>query len=140
MTLAMPIGTATNYPYQFGRVFKQGVIANYPQVLIDGVAQTTQADVKNRWPDGSVKFAIISLIVPSLTTSAKTFTFQNQATVNSTPETKANMLANYDFNCAINATQCAAVNSSLTFNVTSTNVPTVDSGGNTIAQPIYISG
>jgi hypothetical protein len=104
MTLAMPIGTATNYPYQFGRVFKQGVIANYPQVLIDGVAQTTQADVKNRWPDGSVKFAILSLIVPSLSTSAKTFTFQNQVTVNSTPETKVNMLANYDFNCTINAT------------------------------------
>jgi hypothetical protein len=140
MSLSLPTGTTTSYPYQFGRVFKQGVIANYPQVLIDGAAQTTQADVKNRWPDGSVKFAILSLIVPSLSTSAKTFTFQNQATVNSTPETKANMLASYDFNCAINATQCAAVNSSLTFNVTSTNVPTVDSGGNTIAQPIYISG
>jgi hypothetical protein len=104
MSLSLPTGTATNYPYQFGRVFKQGVIANYPQVLIDGVAQTTQADVKNRWPDGSVKFAILSLVVPSLSTSAKTFTFQNQVTVNSTPETKANMLANYDFNCTINAT------------------------------------
>jgi hypothetical protein len=104
MSLSLPTGTATSYPYQFGRVFKTGVIANYPQVLIDGVAQATQADVKNRWPDGSVKFAIISLIVPSLSTTAKTFTFQNQATVNSTPETKANMLANYDFNCTINAT------------------------------------
>jgi hypothetical protein len=104
MSLSLPTGTATSYPYQFGRVFKQGVIANYPQVLIDGAAQTTQADVKNRWPDGSVKFAILSLIVPSLSTTAKTFTFQNQATVNSTPETKANMLANYDFNCTINAT------------------------------------
>jgi len=104
MSLSLPASTATNYPYQFGRVFKQGVIANYPQVLIDGVAQATQADVKNRWPDGSVKFAILSLIVPSLSTTAKTFTFQNQATVNSTPETKANMLANYDFNCTINAT------------------------------------
>jgi hypothetical protein len=104
MSLSLPTGTATSYPYQFGRVFKQGVIADYPQVLIDGVAQTTQADVKNRWPDGSVKFAILSLIVPSLSTTAKTFTFQNQVTVNSTPETKANMLANYDFNCTINAT------------------------------------
>jgi hypothetical protein len=104
MSLSLPTGTATNYPYQFGRVFKQGVIANYPQVLIDGVAQTTQADVKNRWPDGSVKFAVLSLVVPSLSTTPKTFTFQNQVTVNSTPETKANMLANYDFNCTINAT------------------------------------
>lgn len=104
MTLALPTGTATNYPYQFGRVFKQGEIANYPQVLIDGVTQTTQADVKNRWPDGSVKFAIISLIVPSLNTSLKKLTFQNQASGNNTPETKANMLANYDFEATIVAT------------------------------------
>jgi hypothetical protein len=104
MSLSLPTGTATNYPYQFGRVFKQGVIANYPQVLIDGVAQTTQADVKNRWPDGSVKFAVLSLVVPSLSTSAKTLTFQNQVSSSNTPETKANMLASYDFNCTINAT------------------------------------
>jgi len=104
MSLSLPTGTATNYPYQFGRVFKQGVIANFPQVLIDGVAQTTQADVKNRWPDGSVKFAVLSLVVPSLSTSAKTLTFQNQVSSSNTPETKANMLAGYDFNCTINAT------------------------------------
>jgi hypothetical protein len=104
MSLSLPTGTATSYPYQFGRVFKQGVIANYPQVLIDGVPQTTQADVKNRWPDGSVKFAILSLVVSSLNTAQSTLTFQNQSTVNSTPETKANMLANYDFDCIIDAT------------------------------------
>jgi hypothetical protein len=87
ITLSLPTGTATNYPFQFGRVFKQGVIANYPQVLVGGSAQTTQADVKNRWPDGSVKFAVISCIIPSLSTSNTTITFQNQASSNSTPVT-----------------------------------------------------
>jgi hypothetical protein len=140
MSLSLPTGTATSYPYQFGRVFKQGVIANYPQVLIDGVAQTTQADVKNRWPDGSVKFAVLSLVVPSLNTSAKTLTFQNQVSSSNTPETKANMLANYDFNCAINATQSALVSpSSLTFSVASTNVQTTDRYGSAISTPVTLS-
>jgi hypothetical protein len=140
MSLSLPTGTATNYPYQFGRAFKQGVIANYPQVLIDEVAQTTQADVKNRWPDGSVKFAVLSLVVPSLSTSAKTLTFQNQVSSSNTPETKANMLANYDFNCAINATQSALVSpSSLTFSVASTNVQTTDRYGSAISTPVTLS-
>jgi hypothetical protein len=104
ITLSLPTGTATNYPYQFGRVFKQGVIANYPQVLIGGSAQTTQADVKNRWPDGSVKFAVISCIIPSLSTSNTTITFQNQASSNNTAVTVSSMLSAYDFNCTINAT------------------------------------
>lgn len=108
MTLSLPAGTSTNYPYQFGRVFKQGAIADYPQVLINGEAQTTQADVKNRWPDGSVKFAVISIIVSSLNTTTKTLTFQNQVAGSNTPETKANMLANYDFNCTINATSAGS--------------------------------
>jgi hypothetical protein len=136
MTLSLPTGSATNYPYQFGRVFKQGVIANSPQVLIDGVAQTTQADVKNRWPDGSVKFAVISLVVPSLGTSIKNLTFQNQASPNNTPETKANMLANYDFDCVVNATQNLPITSSVTFTVSGQNIPLTDATGATIAKPI----
>jgi hypothetical protein len=107
MTVNLPSGTATNYPYQFGRIFKQGAIVDYPQVLLDGNAITTQADVKNRWPDGSVKFAVISVILPFIGTITKTITFQNQATNNSTAETVANMLADYNFNCTINATVAA---------------------------------
>src|SRR5262249_24244543 len=44
----------TNYPLQFGRPFIAGAIPDQPQVLINGAAATTQADVKNRYPDGSV--------------------------------------------------------------------------------------
>jgi hypothetical protein len=42
-----------NYPYQFGRPFVDGAIANQPQVLVNGQPVATQADVKNRYPDGS---------------------------------------------------------------------------------------
>src|SRR5258706_15617899 len=46
------------YPLQFGRPFVQGEIQGYPQVLVNGTPILTQADVKNRYADGSVKFAI----------------------------------------------------------------------------------
>src|SRR5215212_4893601 len=50
-----------NYPLQFGRPFIRGEIHEYPQVVIGGVPVATQADIKNRFPDGSVAFAVISL-------------------------------------------------------------------------------
>ncbi len=102
MRLSSVSGTLTDYPYQFGRPFKPGVISNFPQVLINGTPVTTQADVKTRHADGSVKFAVLSIVVPSLPTTETVLTFQNQASVISTPETIANMLANYDFEATIN--------------------------------------
>lgn len=43
------------------RIFTKGEIAHYPQPRISGTPLTTwQADVKNHWSDGTVKFAIIS--------------------------------------------------------------------------------
>jgi hypothetical protein len=41
-----------SYPFQFGRPFLQRAIPHLPRVLIDGRPVTTQADVKNRYPDG----------------------------------------------------------------------------------------
>jgi hypothetical protein len=107
ITISLPTGSATNYPYQFGRVFRYGEIANVPQVRVDGVAITTQADVKNRHADGSVKFAVLSVVLPTLSTTPRVLSFQNQASGSNTPVTVASMLADYDFNCAINATVSA---------------------------------
>ena len=51
----------SNRPFSISRVFAQGEIASYPQPVIGGQGLATwQSDVKNRWPDGSVKHAIIS--------------------------------------------------------------------------------
>ncbi len=104
MTVTDKSGVArTNYPLEFGRPFVQGEIANYPQVLVNGSAVTTQADVKQHWPDGSVKHAILSLLVPSIAASGSvTLTFQNQASGNNTPLTQTQMLASgYNFDAVI---------------------------------------
>lgn len=47
--------------HRIPRWFARGEIAGYPRPFIGGSgAAAWQADVKNRWPDGSVRFAIIS--------------------------------------------------------------------------------
>ena len=93
----------TNYPFQFGRPFIAGSIPNQPQVLINGTAVVTQADVKNRYPDGSIKFAVIAVMIPTIpTTGSLTLTFRNQTLGNNTPLTQAQMLDPlYAFNAYI---------------------------------------
>lgn len=47
------------------RWFARGEIANYPRPFVAGGAPAAwQAEVKNRWPDGSVRFAIMSFPAP----------------------------------------------------------------------------
>jgi hypothetical protein len=79
--------TQTGRVIMFGRVFADGEIASYPQPLVGGSAlgsTSWQADVKNRWPDGSVKFAVISLITTLSSGTCATVTFQNNASGNNT--------------------------------------------------------
>jgi hypothetical protein len=63
-------GAAKNYPLQFGRPFLGGAIPHSPQVLINGVPVPSQADVKNRYPDGSVEFAVIAVQIPAISANA----------------------------------------------------------------------
>ena len=64
-----------------------------PQTLINGTPATSQADVKNYYPDGSVEFAIIAVVIPTLpTTGSTTLTFQ-PAACNNTALTSAAMLS-----------------------------------------------
>jgi hypothetical protein len=92
-----------NYPYQFGRPFIDGAIADQPRVLINGRPVTTQADVKNRYPDGSVEFAVIAVVIPAIPASGSlTLTFQNQSAGSNTPLTQAQMLApTYNFDASM---------------------------------------
>ena len=69
-------------PETVTRFFKPGEIAHYAQAVINHVPLLTQCDVKNRWPDGSVKFAIISFVVPQIDSNGALVTFQDQATGN----------------------------------------------------------
>src|SRR5689334_16819511 len=75
--------TTTNYPVQIGRPFVKGEISGFPQALVNGTAVSTQADVKQRWNDGSVKHAIVSFLIPTLSSgSTVTVTFRNQSACN----------------------------------------------------------
>src|SRR5436305_2485053 len=87
-------GAATrNYPVQIGRPFLQGEIAHFPMAILDGAPVFTQADVKQRWPDGSVKHAILSFLIPELKSGAKVkVTFQDQTGGNNTAILDKNLM------------------------------------------------
>jgi hypothetical protein len=88
----------TNLPVTFGRAFLEGEIpgGSCPQPVAGGTpiaAGNWQADVKNAWPDGSVKFAVVSLIVPTLASGgSQTFTFQPAVCNNSGYLTQSQMI------------------------------------------------
>ena len=58
--------TTTNYPLTLSMIFKKGDVPNNVVARLAGVALPTQTDVKVRYPDGSVKHAMVSFIIPAL--------------------------------------------------------------------------
>jgi hypothetical protein len=93
----------TNSPETVTRFFKQGEIPHYAQAVINGTRVLTQCDVKNRWADGSVKFAIVSFVVPRIDSNGTLVTFQDQSTGNNTGYlTQSDMLeAAYNFDATM---------------------------------------
>ncbi len=86
-----------NYPIQIARPFIKGEIHHYPQAYLDELPLITQADVKCRWDDGSVKHAILSFIAPEIKENSK-ITFRNQKTGNNDDfESKERILIHYNF-------------------------------------------
>ncbi len=93
----MTAGSQVNRPVSFPRYFLQGEIPRCAQAVYGGVPPSiastivraamvpggvgllTQCDVKTRWPDGSVQFAVISFVIPSLASRGTyTVSFQDQ--------------------------------------------------------------
>ncbi|MEK6915116.1 MAG: hypothetical protein AABW89_01080 [Nanoarchaeota archaeon] len=106
--------TIQNYPIQTARPFIQGEISNYPQAVLNNVPLQTQADVKQRWPDGSVKHAILTFYIPSLNAdSSLQIFFQNQLDGNNEGYlTQQNMLqSQYNFDAVMDLTSNAQVRS-----------------------------
>ena len=104
--------TTSQYPIQIARPFMQGEIRNFPKAVVNGVQVTTQADVKTRWADGSVKHAVLTFHIPTLTAnSTVTVQFVNQTSGNNTGFlTKTQMLANtYNFDARTELTNGATV-------------------------------
>lgn len=81
--------STSSYPLTFGHVFQQGDVSenvylnNYP----------TQTDVKTTWPDGSIRQAVISAIVPITANTDLVLNINDTGTAaGTTPITKAPML------------------------------------------------
>ena len=58
--------TTSNYPLTFGHVFKKGDVPNSVMVTLDGQVLNSQFDIKRHWDDGSVKYGVISVIIPEV--------------------------------------------------------------------------
>ncbi|HEY2547601.1 MAG TPA: Ig-like domain-containing protein [Candidatus Acidoferrum sp.] len=101
----------TNRAISISRAFVQGEIANFAQASVAGTAVLTQCDVKNRWPDGSLKFAIVSFVIPSIPANGSAVvSFANQTTGNNTGFlAQSDMLATtYNFDGKIQLTGTAS--------------------------------
>lgn len=95
--------TTIDYPMQLGRTFLAGEIANHPQALVDGQGVETQANVKTRWSDGSVKHAVMSFYIPTLgANETKRITFTNQPNAPTAGLSDAQLLdARFNFDSAL---------------------------------------
>jgi len=105
--LDSPADSRVNVPVQLGRTFIQGEIPNFPEAVVSGSSVLTQADVKTRWPDGSVNHAILSFLIPSLPeTGTITVSFRNQSSGNNAGFLSQNQLleANFDFEATTSLT------------------------------------
>lgn len=130
ITISNPnAGTVTNQPIRIGRAFAQGEIPNgqLPQAVIAGTGIDTQVDVKNRWADNSLKFAVISFLLPSVTYGTSvTVSFPVGTTVGNTALTQAQMLdASYNFDATIQITKSSVSKSASarTMLTDSTSIP-----------------
>jgi hypothetical protein len=104
MTISDASGAGeTNYPLQLGRPFVEGAIPDAPQILINGAPAVSQADVKDRYPNGSVKFAIMSTVVPSIPANGSvTLSFRDTTANSNAPLTTAQLKAVPNFDAAMN--------------------------------------
>lgn len=56
--------TTNNYPLTFGHVFKKGDVGPVVSVKIGENILPTQVDAKRHYEDGSMRFAVISVVIP----------------------------------------------------------------------------
>ncbi len=92
----------SNYPLQFGRAFRSGEVAQCPQVYFKGTALETQTDVKNRHGDGSLRFAVVSVMIPSLASGESADLELRPASCGSnTALTRDQMLADFNFDASV---------------------------------------
>lgn len=65
-------------PFTFGHAFKQGDVPSGSYITADSAA--VQADVRNRWSDGSVKYAVLSVLAALSATAPASISVQSTTT------------------------------------------------------------
>jgi hypothetical protein len=86
-------------PVRIGRPFFPGEIRGAPQAVMNGARLPTQANVKTRWPDGSVQHALLSFVAPRESGSV---TFVDGPAGEPAPLSTSEMLSpTYDFDATI---------------------------------------
>ena len=69
-------------------------IGQLPQAFLGPTALPTQVDIKSRWPDSSLKHAILSFLIPTFSAGqAYTITLASGSTVGNSAITQAQMLS-----------------------------------------------
>jgi hypothetical protein len=100
--------TRTNYPIQLGRVFAKGEYTGAVQLKYNGASIPTQTDVKNRWSDGSIRFAVMSAVIPTIAALSKStvaFEATSQTSTSAQTPTLSTFLAvNPNFDASLTAT------------------------------------
>jgi hypothetical protein len=89
-------GTLNSVVISQPQIFRQGDVPQFASAVVDGVpVATTQTDVRNRWPDGSLKLAQVSYVISSIAAGKTVHArYANQATGNNTGQlTPAQMLS-----------------------------------------------
>jgi hypothetical protein len=85
-------------PIQFGQAFVAGDLAGNSgvEIKLGGKTYEAQLDVKNRYPDGSVRFGVVSLIAPELAARSQNEAILAPASRTGTPVTLTS-LPGYQF-------------------------------------------
>ncbi len=82
-------GGGTPRPVTISRVFRQGEVPQFAQAVVGGQKAPTQCDVKSRWPDGSLRHAILSFWVAMNSNQAVKVQFIGQSSGNDAEQTPA---------------------------------------------------
>lgn len=99
-------GAEPRAPVQLGRPFRQGEILHRPIAIVDGQELNTQADIKQRWPDGSVRHATLSFHVQGKPGERKLISFADStAPAHTVPFAPGSVLdGSYNFDMTLVAT------------------------------------
>lgn len=87
--------SSSDYPLTFGHIFKQGDAPSNVYVKIGETSIPTQCDIKSTYSDGSIRFAVLSILIPTITANGSvTLSLESGGTnANTDPMTKAEIQA-----------------------------------------------